>query len=116
MPAPVIHLMIRKVAVGTGLGMLAAAVILAIGASSTILDRYELTTYDWRMRLAASPQSVNTNIVFIEINDLSIRAMQPFFGRWPWARLAVSFAVDFAHRAPAKVVAVDLTVAEEDDH
>src|SRR5205085_7841399 len=43
-------------------------------------------------------------------------AMQPFFGRWPWARLAVSFAVDFTRRAPAKVVAVDLTLAEEDNH
>ena len=68
------------------------------------------------MRLAADPRAVNKDIVFVEINDLSIRTMQPFFGRWPWARLAVSFAVDFIGRAPAKVVAVDLMLAERDSH
>ena len=108
--------MLRKTAIGVGLGMLAALVMIALTATSDLLDRYELTTYDWRMRLAADPQAVNKDIVFVEINDLSIRAMQPFFGRWPWARLAVSFAVDFIGRAPAKVVAVDLMLAERDNH
>ena len=108
--------MIRKGAIGIGLGVLAAVLVLAAAASGDLLDRYELTTYDWRMRLAAAPQSVNKNIVFIEINDNSIREMQPFFGRWPWARLAASFAIDFVHRAPARVVAVDFTLAEADSH
>ena len=108
--------MLRKAAIGVGLGVLAALVVLAAAASGDLLDRYELTTYDWRMRLAAAPQSVNKDIVFIEINDNSIREMQPFFGRWPWARLAASFAIDFVHRAPARVVAVDVTLAEADNH
>src|SRR5512138_843720 len=108
--------MIRKAAIGIGLGVLAALLVLAAAASGDLLDRYELTTYDWRMRLASAPQSVNKNIVFIEINDNSIREMQPFFGRWPWARLAASFAIDFVHRAPARVVAVDFTLAEADSH
>ena len=108
--------MLRKIAIGVALGALAALVVLAVAASGDLLDRYELTTYDWRMRLAAAPRSVNKDIVFIEINDNSLREMQPFFGRWPWARLAVSFAIDFVHRAPAKVIAVDFTLAERDNH
>jgi adenylate cyclase len=107
---------LRKLAAGLGLGALAAAVVLALAASADLLDRYELTTYDWRMRLAEDPASVNKDIVFVEINDLSIRKLQPVFGRWPWPRLAISFAIDFIKRGGAKAVAVDILFPEKDEH
>jgi len=107
--------MLRKLATGTGLGVLAALVVLAIGATTDILDRYELTTYDWRMRLAADPQSVNKDIVFVEINDLSIRDLQDgYHMRWPWPRIAFGLVIEFLRRAPAKVIAVDATFPEQD--
>ncbi len=107
--------MIRKTAIGLGIGALAAAAVLVVAATGDLLDRYELTTYDWRMRLAADPASVNKDIVFIEINDLSIRALQDNFRmRWPWPRVAVGLAIEFLHRAPAKVVAVDIAFPEHD--
>ncbi|HTM26465.1 MAG TPA: adenylate/guanylate cyclase domain-containing protein [Vicinamibacterales bacterium] len=105
---------LRKLAAGLGLGALAAAIVLTLAASADLFDRLELTTYDWRMRLAADPRSVNRNIVLVEINNLSIREMSATFGRWPWPRLAISFAIDFLHRAPAKVIAVDISLPEND--
>ena len=107
---------VRKLLAGLGLGALAALLVLGLAASTDLLDRVEMTTYDWRMRLAADPQTLNPDIVFVEINDNSIREMQPFFGRWPWPRLAMSFGVDFIRRAPARVIAIDVTVAERDNH
>jgi len=107
-------MMLRKLFAGVGLGALAALLVLALAASTDLLDRQELTTYDWRMRLAADPAAVNKDIVFVEINDLSIREMSDVFGRWPWPRLAVSFAIDFLRRGPAKVVAVDMSLPEPD--
>jgi adenylate cyclase len=110
-------MLLRKTAIGIGLGVLAALLILAAAASTDLLDRYELTTYDWRMRLAASPQSVSKDIVFIEINDLSIRELQDPNGykmRWPWPRVAVGLVVEYLRRAPAKVVAIDLSFSEHD--
>jgi adenylate cyclase len=107
--------MIRKTAIGLGIGALAAAAVLVVAATGDLLDRYELTTYDWRMRLAAAPQSVNRDIVFIEINDLSIRKLQENFRmRWPWPRVATGLAIEFLHRAPAKVVAIDVAFPEHD--
>jgi adenylate cyclase len=106
--------MLRKALAGLGLGAVAALLVLALAAATDLPDRLELTTYDWRMRLAADPASVNRNIVLVEVNDLSIREMSDVFGRWPWPRLAVSFAIDFLRRAPAKVVAVDLSLPEPD--
>jgi adenylate cyclase len=67
------------------------------------------------MRLAASPQSVNKDIVFVEINDLSIRKLQEHFHmRWPWPRVAFGLVVEFLKRAPAKVVAIDVAFPEHD--
>jgi adenylate cyclase len=106
--------MLRKLAAGLGLGALAALIVLGLAASTDLLDRLELTTYDWRMRLAVDPTSVNKDIVLVEINDSSIREMSGVFGHWPWPRLAISFVIDFLHRAPAKVVAVDVLFSEED--
>ena len=107
-------MLLRKLLAGLGLGALAAVIVLGLAASTDLLDRLELTTYDWRMRLAADPDSVNKDIVLVEINDSSIREMSPLFGHWPWPRLAISFVVDYLHRAPAKVVAIDVGFAEPD--
>jgi adenylate cyclase len=107
--------MLRKFGVGTGLGLLASLVILAVNASTDLVDRYEFITYDWRMRLAADPQSVSKDIVFVEINDLSIRELQTgYHMRWPWPRVAIGLAIEFLRRAPAKVIAVDVAFPEED--
>lgn len=107
--------MLRKLAAGAGLGAFAALIVLALAASTDLLDRQELTTYDWRMRLAADPAAVNKDIVFVEINNLSIRELQDGYRmRWPWARVAVGLVIDFLHRGGARVVAVDLSFTEPD--
>jgi adenylate cyclase len=108
-------MVLRKVAIGIGLGLLAALVVLGVNAFTDLVDRYEYITYDWRMRLAADPAAVNKDIVFIEINDLSIRELQSGFQmRWPWPRVAMGLAIEFLKRAPAKVIAVDLAYPEQD--
>ena len=109
--------MIRKIAIGIALGAFAGLVILGLAASADLLDRYELTTYDWRMRHAADPQSVNRNIVLVEINDLSIRELADPDGyrmRWPWPRVASGLVIDFLHRGGAKVIGVDFQFSERD--
>ena len=60
-------MLLRKIAAGLGLGALAAAIVLGLASSTDLLERVELTTYDWRMRLAADPRSVNKEIVLVEM-------------------------------------------------
>ena len=107
-----IHL--RKLLAGLGLGTLAALIVLGLAASTDLADRLELTTYDWRMRLAADPASVSKDIVLVELNDASLREMSGLFGRWPWPRVATAYVLDFLKRAPAKVIAVDIQFTELD--
>jgi len=107
--------MLRKLAAGLGLGALAAALVLTLAAFTDLLERQELTTYDWRMRLVADPASVNKNIVLVEINDLSIRQLQDGYRmRWPWPRVAIGLAIDFLRRGGAKIIAVDVSFPERD--
>lgn len=108
-----VHL--RKLLAGLGLGALAALLVLGIAASSDLPDRLELTTYDWRMRLAADPAAVNKNINLVTIDNLSIRELQEgYHMRWPWPRVAMGLVIDFLHRGQAKVVAVDVAFTEQD--
>jgi adenylate cyclase len=106
--------MLRKLAAGLGLGALAASIVLALAAGTDLPDRLERTTYDWRMRLAADPASVNKDIVLVEINDATIRDLSAVFGHWPWPRLSIGLVIDYLRRAPAKIVAVDVAFSESD--
>ncbi len=106
--------MIRKAAAGLAIGLGSAAIILLIAAGG-VLESVELGLYDWRMRMAAQdPPAVSPEIAIVELNDTTIRDLDPVFGRWPWPRAAMSMVVDFLNRAPAKVIAVDFAFTEKD--
>src|SRR5688572_17184038 len=104
----------RKLLVGILLGSGAAAIVLALAAAGS-LDSTELSLYDWRMRaVAKDPPTVHKDIVLVEINDTTLRDLDPLFGRFPWPRMAFSMLIDFLNRAPAKVIAVDFAFLEQD--
>lgn len=103
----------RKITAGLLLGLGAAAFVLLLGWTGA-LDVAELKTYDWRIRRAADPASVNPGIVLVEINDASLRDFEKVIGRWPWPRIALGTAIDFLARASPKVIAVDLSILEPD--
>src|SRR5688572_17355115 len=103
----------RKIIAGLLLGLGASAIAMLLGAVGA-LKTAELKAYDWRVRQTADPASVRQDIVLVEINDTSIRDLAPFFGRWPWPRVVLGVLLDFLARGGAKVVAVDLSVLEED--
>ncbi len=102
----------RKALAGVLIGIGAAAVVLAL-ARAGLLETPELRLYDWRMRLAADPASVNRDIVLVEINDLSIRDLEPVAGRWPWPRVLQSNLIDFIARGKPRVIAYDVLLTEQ---
>jgi adenylate cyclase len=102
----------RKIIAGISLGLVAAGLILLLGEFGW-LDVLEMKTYDWRVRQSvASPPRVNPDIVLVEINETSLRDLQPFLGRWPWPRVAMAKLVDYFNRGPAKVIAIDVGLYE----
>ena len=103
---------VRKVVAGLLLGVGSSVVVWLLTIVGWI-EPLELNSYDWRIRHAVTaPPSVNPDIVMVGISDTSIRDLAPFFGRWPWPRLGIAAMVDFLNRAPAKVIAIDVTFLE----
>jgi adenylate cyclase len=78
------------------------------------LETTELKTYDWRLARTADPSLARHDIALVEIDEYSLRNLEPNAGRWPWPRAFHSFVINFLSRAPAKVIAYDIDFAEAD--
>jgi adenylate cyclase len=74
----------------------------------------ELRTYDWRLTHTARPDTARKDIAIVEIDERSLRTLQPNAGRWPWPRAVHSMLLDYLARAPAKVIAYDVVFSDAD--
>jgi adenylate cyclase len=109
--------------VGFGIGLAASAVVIGADLFFTRTARSsgihpfraaELKTFDWRLGRTAHPETARRDIALVEIDEYSIRNLQPNAGRWPWPRVVHSSLIDFLARAPAKVVVYDVNFADPD--
>jgi adenylate cyclase len=112
--------MARKIIAGTLIGTVAAGVVLALnlllaGRSGTsLLQTVEMRTYDWRLAATARPSTARQDIALIEIDEYSLRNLQPFAGRWPWPRVVHAGLLDYLARAAPKVILYDVNFADPD--
>ena len=103
----------RATLIGISLGVAAAAMALALSFTSFGIT-LENSSYDWRLRSTAQPATARQDIVFVEINDSTIAALEPVFGRWPWPRVVHAGIIDYLTRAHARVIAYDVLFLEGD--
>jgi adenylate cyclase len=104
---------LRKLLVALAIGVGAALIALAAGRLPFV-KTIELKSYDWRMRATADPSKARDDIVLVDIDEQSIRALAPYFGRWPWPRLVHAHLLDFLSRSRPKVVLYDILFGEPD--
>lgn len=110
-PAVAWNLM-RKPVVGLAIGALTWALATALGQLGVFQDQ-ELSTYDRRLA-AAGVSPAPDNFALVEIDESSLRALEPTFGRWPWPRVIHSAVIDFLTRGHAKVIAYDVLFVDRD--
>jgi adenylate cyclase len=107
----------RKILAGLAIGVGSAAVVLLLNSAGW-LETLELKAYDWRVRMlyrirhANGQPLVNTDIVLVEINDASIRALSADVGRWPWPRALQAMLLEYVSRGKPRAIAVDLAFLE----
>jgi adenylate cyclase len=108
---------------GLLVGLGAAALVLgtdllsgagAAGSGLHPLRTIELKTYDWRLTRTARPGTARKDITLIEIDEYSLRNLQPYAGRWPWPRVVHAMLLEYLARAPAKIIVYDVNFAEAD--
>jgi adenylate cyclase len=108
---------------GLLVGLGAAALVLgtdllfgavAPGSGLHPLQTIELKTYDWRLTRTARPDTARQDIALVEIDEYSLRNLQPYAGRWPWPRVVHAMLLEYLARAPAKLIVYDVNFAEAD--
>lgn len=81
------------------IGACAAVVVLALAGLFAVVagpsgqnpfEIVELKTYDWRMARTARPELARQEITIVEIDESSLRNLEPNAGRWPWPRVVHS--------------------------
>ena len=116
-------ILVRKAFAGLLVGFGAAALVLGADALFTTIagsagqnpfQTIELKTYDWRLTRTARPAGARQDIALVEIDEYSLRNLEPNAGRWPWPRVIHSMLIDYLARGPATVVAYDIDFAEAD--
>ncbi len=113
----------KKLATGAVIGVAASILVLALAASfvrtagttgQNPFETIELKTYDWRMARTARPVTARTDIALVEIDEDSLRNLQPNAGRWPWPRVVHSLVIDYLADAKPKLIVYDVNFAEAD--
>ena len=105
--------MARKAAAGLLIGVSAAAIVAAL----TNLEAFrtvELNTYDWRLARTADPSTARKDIALVEIDEYSLRNLEPNAGRWPWPRIVHATLIDYLRRGNPKLIVYDVNFAEAD--
>ncbi len=74
------------------------------------LEGFEARTYDMRFKAMRGPVEYNRDIVIIAIDDRSVAEL----GRFPWSREFFRELIDFASKAGAKAVLLDVFFPEEE--
>lgn len=95
------------------LTLLCLAAAAAIG-QSRLVEVLELKSLDYRFRLLPDQKTASKDIVLIEIDDNSIKHLEPEFGRWPWPREVHAFFLGYMKRARPHSVSFDVLFAERD--
>ncbi len=87
---------------------LAAGVLLALMPVNDWLSRPFM---DAQARWAGTHQPVD-GVLVIDIDDASLRALQPRLGAWPYPRDVYAMAIDTLRAAGARAIAIDLLLSE----
>jgi adenylate cyclase len=113
---------VKRLGIGALVGGIVSLLVLATAAGyarwgsagQSPFDTVELTTYNWRMARTARPETARQEIALVEIDEDSLRNLQPNAGRWPWPRVVHSILIDFLADAKAKLIVYDVNFAEAD--
>jgi len=72
------------------------------------------TTFDMMMRYRINVPKPDSDIVIVDINEASLAAMAPDYGRWPWPRQVLGEFLEQIERQQPKAVVFDILFSDAD--
>lgn len=76
-----------------------------------VFNTFEHKSLDCRFRWLSDPQDARDDIVIINVDEESIKVMEPLFGRWPWPRGVHAMLIHYL--SLAKAIAFDVLFTEK---
>jgi adenylate cyclase len=93
-------------------------VLAALAAVETLwlhaLSPLEHRAQDALLREHAATRAPDPDVILVAIDDRSLEAMAPEFGRFPWPRAVVADTITNLHRHGARAIVVDIVYSEPD--
>lgn len=103
----------RHTLLGLAVGA-AVALLLVLLRGTYVLQTLELKTVDLRFRTLHDPAKADTNVVIVDVDNLSLDLLRPTLGRYPWPRDAWDALVRYLAAGGAKAVGFDFTFPDPD--
>jgi adenylate cyclase len=93
---------------------LACSGLAAFLCQSQMVRQLESRTVDYRFRLLSDRPTASSEIILVEIDDYSLRFLEPENGRWPWPRDTYAVVLHLMQEAHARLVVFDIGFWERD--
>ena len=104
---------VRRSLLGLAVGAL-VALLLVLLRGTYPAQSFELKTLDWRFRTLHDPARADTNVVIVDVDEVSLDLLRSSAGRFPWPRDVWAMVVKYLATGGAKVVAFDFTFPDLD--
>ncbi|HVN41522.1 MAG TPA: CHASE2 domain-containing protein, partial [Steroidobacteraceae bacterium] len=103
----------RRSVLGLAVGAGVALVLMALHGTSP-MQSLELKTLDWRFRTLHDRSRADTNIVIVDVDELSLDLLRRSVGRFPWPRDVWAMVVRYLAAGGARVIAFDFGFPDPD--
>jgi adenylate cyclase len=103
----------RRSLLGLAAGAIVALILVALRSTYPV-QSLELKTLDWRFRTLHDPTRADTDIVIVDVDNLSLDLLRPSLGRYPWPRDAWVKVVQYLAVGGARAIGFDFTFPDPD--
>ena len=104
---------VRRSLLGLATGAL-VALLLVLLRGTYPAQSFELKTLDWRFRTLTDPARADTDIVIVDVDEVSLDLLRGSVGRFPWPRDVWAMVVKYLAAGGARVIAFDFTFPDPD--
>ena len=104
---------VRRSLLGLAVGALVALILVGLRGTYAA-QSLELKTLDWRFRTLADPARADSDIVIVDVDNLSLDLLRPSLGRYPWPRDAWVKVIQYLAAGGSRVIAFDFTFPDPD--
>jgi adenylate cyclase len=104
---------LRRSLLGLAVGALVALALVLLRGTYPA-QAFELKTLDWRFRALHDPARADSNVVIVDVDELSLDLLRGSVGRFPWPRDVWAMVVRYLAAGGARVMAFDFTFPDPD--